>query len=150
MTTGPGDDVAAGRGHLRASDADREQVIEVLKAAFAYGGLVKDEFEARIGQTFGSRTYAELADVTAGLTRAQPVREPVRAQAGKAAVSSPPPARAKKAAAWGAYGIVLPALVAAVIVPGYANIAAAIATTAVIYVVFWLVGSFILIANAEW
>ena len=70
MTTGPGDEVAAGRGHLRASDADREQVIEVLKAAFAYGGLVKDEFEARIGQTFGSRTYAELADVTAGLTRA--------------------------------------------------------------------------------
>ena len=78
------------------------------------------------------------------------MREPARAQAGKAAVSSPSPARAKKAAAWGAYGIVLPALVAAVIVPGYANIAAAIATTAVIYLVFWLVGSFILIANAEW
>ena len=150
MTTGPGDDVAAGRGHLRASDADREQVIEVLKAAFAHGGLVKDEFEARIGQTFGSRTYAELADVTAGLARAQPVRKPARAQAGKAAVSSPSPARAKKAVAWGAYGIVLPALVAAFIVPGYANIAAAIVTTAVIYLAFWLVGSFILIAKAEW
>ena len=113
MTTGPGDDVAAGRGHLRASDADREQVIEVLKAAFAHGGLAKDEFEARIGQTFGSQTYAELADVTAGLTRAQPVRTPTGAQAGKAAVRGPAgPARArvKKAAAWGTYGIVLPAL----------------------------------------
>ena len=150
MTTGPGDEVAAGRGHLRASDADREQVIEVLKATFAYGGLAKDEFEARIGQTFGSRTYAELADVTAGLTRAQPVRKLPLAQAGKAAASSPSPARAKKAAAWGAYGIVLPALFAAVIVPGYANIAAAITMTAVIYLAFWLVGSFILIATAEW
>jgi len=150
MTTGPGDDGAAGRGHLRASDADREQVIEVLKAAFAHGGLVKDEFGVRIGQTFGSRTYAELADVTAGLTRAQPVRKPARPQAGKAAVRGPAPARAKKAVAWGAYGIVLPALFSAVFVSGYANIAAAIAMTAVIYLVFWLVGSFILIANAEW
>ena len=98
MTTGPGDDVAAGRGHLRASDADREQVIEVLKAAFAHGGLVKDEFEARIGQTFGSQTYAELADVTAGLTRAQPVRTPTGAQAGKAAVRGPagPAGRGRK------------------------------------------------------
>ena len=150
MTTGPGDDVAAGRGHLRASDADREQVIEVLKAAFAHGGLVKDEFEARIGQTFGSRTYAELADVTAGLTRARPARNPARAHAGKAAVRGPARAQKAKAAAWGAYGIVLPALSAAVIVPGYSNIAAAIARTVVIYLVFWLVGSFILIANAEW
>ena len=150
---GPGDEITAGaggRGRLRASHADREQVIEVLKAAFAHGGLVKDEFEARIGRTFGSRTYAELADVTAGLARAQPVRKPAPAQAGKASVSSPSPARAKKAAAWGAYGIVLPAVVAAVIVPGYANIAVAIVTTAVIYFVFWLIGSFILIANAEW
>ncbi len=150
MTTGPGDDVTAGRGYLRASDADREQVIEVLKAAFAHGGLVKDEFEARIGQTFGSRTYAELADVTAGLTRARPARNPARAPAGKAAARDPARARAKKAAAWGAYGIVLPALFAAVIVPGYANIVATIARTAVIYLFFWLVGSFILIANAEW
>jgi DUF1707 SHOCT-like domain len=151
VTTGLGDDVTAGRGHLRASDAEREQTIEVLKAAFVHGGLVKDEFEARIGQTFGSRTYAELADVTAGLTRARPARNPARAHAGKAAVRGPARAqKAKKAAAWGAYGIVLPAVVAAVIVPGYANIAAAIATTAVIYLVFWLVGSFILIANAEW
>ncbi len=150
MTTGPGDDVAAGRGHLRASDADREQVIEVLKAAFAHGGLVKDEFEARIGRTFGSRTYAELADVTAGLTRARPVRTPARPQAGKAAARGPARARAKKAAAWGAYGVVLPALFAAVIVPGYANITVAIVKTAGIYFAFWLIGSFILIANAEW
>ncbi|MGO9193509.1 MAG: DUF1707 domain-containing protein [Streptosporangiaceae bacterium] len=150
MTTGPGDDVTAGRGYLRASDADREQVIEVLKAAFAHGGLVKDEFEARIGQTFGSRTYAELADVTAGLTRARPARNPARAPAGKAAARDPARARAKKAAAWGAYGIMLPALFAAVIVPGYADIVATIARTAVIYLFFWLVGSFILIANAEW
>ena len=37
MMTGPGDEKAAGgpdRGHLRASHADREQVIAALRAAF--------------------------------------------------------------------------------------------------------------------
>jgi Domain of unknown function (DUF1707) len=36
-------------GRLRASDADREQAISVLKAAFAQGRLTKGEFDARVG-----------------------------------------------------------------------------------------------------
>ena len=58
---------AAAHGHLRASHADREQVIGVLKAAFVQGRLTKDEFGTRVGQAFTSRTYAELAKVTADL-----------------------------------------------------------------------------------
>jgi DNA-binding beta-propeller fold protein YncE len=75
MTTGPGDEKAAGgpgRGHLRASHADRERVIAALKAAFIQGRLAKDEFDSRVGRALGSRTYAELAaltaDIPAGLT----------------------------------------------------------------------------------
>ena len=82
---GPGDERAAataGRGHLRASHADREQMIDALKAAFVQGRLTKDEFDARVGQTFTSRTYAELATVTADipaeLTGALPRRPPGR------------------------------------------------------------------------
>jgi len=75
----------AGRGRLRASHADREHVVEVLKAAFVQGRLTKDEFDVRVGQTFASRTYAELAaltaDIPAGLIGAQPLRKPARAQA---------------------------------------------------------------------
>ena len=150
---GPGDErplTAAACGHLRASDADREQAIDVLKNAFVQGRLVKDEFEARIGQAFVSRTYADLASVTAGLTGAQPLRKPARAQVGKAADSDPARARAKRAAVWGAYGIILPPLFAAIIVPGYADISVAIATTTVVYFIFWLIGSLIMLANAEW
>src|SRR5215471_14200092 len=79
VTTWPGDDIAAGkvgRGHIRASHADREQVIGVLKTAFVQGMLAKDEFDQRVGQAFASRTYAELAALTAnlpaGLTPANP------------------------------------------------------------------------------
>jgi Domain of unknown function (DUF1707) len=52
---------------LRASRADREQVIDLLKAAFVQGRLTRDEFDARVGQALASRTYAELAAVTADL-----------------------------------------------------------------------------------
>jgi Domain of unknown function (DUF1707) len=86
VTIQPGDDTAAGtgdRGHLRASHADREQVIGTLKAAFVAGMLGKAEFDARVSQAFAARTYADLAAVTAdlpaGLTAAQ-LPQPARAQ----------------------------------------------------------------------
>jgi DUF1707 SHOCT-like domain len=64
------------RGHLRASHADREQVIGTLKAAFVQGMLAKDEFDARVGQAFGSATYAELAALTADLPAMPPAAQP--------------------------------------------------------------------------
>jgi hypothetical protein len=67
----PGDEIAAaegrGRGELRASHADREQAISTLKAAFVQGMLAKDELDQRVGQAFASRTYAELAALTADI-----------------------------------------------------------------------------------
>src|SRR5215469_4794012 len=59
--------VAAGHGHLRASHADRDHVIDTLKAAFVQGRLTKDELDLRVSQTLTSRTYADLATLTADL-----------------------------------------------------------------------------------
>jgi hypothetical protein len=87
---GPGEEIAAGaggRGHLRASHGDRELVIDVLKAAFVQGRLDRDEFDLRVGRALASRTYADLAALTADipvrLTRARPP-EPARESAHKA------------------------------------------------------------------
>ncbi len=87
MTAGPEDQMAvaaAGRSRLRASHADREHVIDMLKAAFVHGRVTKDEFDARVGQAFASRTYAELAAVTADIPARQiadqPPSNPARAQ----------------------------------------------------------------------
>jgi hypothetical protein len=78
----PGDEIAAGAGgrsHLRASHAEREQVIGLLQIAFVQGRLTKDEFDLRVGQALTSRTRMELAALTAdiptGLTGAQPEQE---------------------------------------------------------------------------
>jgi hypothetical protein len=86
MVTGPGDGLAASaadRGYLRVSHAEREQVIGTLKEAFVRGMLAKDEFDLRVGHAFASRTYAELAAVTADLP------------AGLAAARPPVPARVR-------------------------------------------------------
>jgi hypothetical protein len=95
MTPEPGAEnaaTAAGRGHLRASHADREHVIGSLKAAFVQGRLTKDELDLRAGQTFAARTYRELAAVTAdlpaGLTTASAPGQPSRAPMNTAAKAS--------------------------------------------------------------
>jgi Domain of unknown function (DUF1707) len=138
----PGDEIAAaaaGRGHLRVSHADREQVIDTLKAAFVQGRLTKDEFDARIGQTFTSRTYAELAAVTAGIPAglaSQPLRKPARALT-----------RTEKTAAWGVYGIVMPAFLTVAGMPGHTAVGAVAITAAVIYFIFWLVGGILVLGS---
>jgi hypothetical protein len=136
MMAGPGDETAvsaAGRGHLRASHADRDQTVDALKTAFVQGRLTKDEFDTRIGQTLSSRTYAELAMVTAGIP-ARPTPAPPPPE--------PPRRRAGNAARWGASGLVTPAILAAafafVSVPGGGQLGAMAFVIAFGYFVFWL------------
>ena len=79
---GPGDEIAArtaGHGQFRASQADREQAIEVLKTAFVEDRLTKDEFDLRVDQALASRTYAELAAVTGDLHASPAAAEPTAA-----------------------------------------------------------------------
>jgi hypothetical protein len=109
---GPGDERpgAGDRSRLRAAHADREQVIDVVKAAFVQGRLAKDEFDQRIARVFASRTYADLAvltaDIPAGLVRAQASQEPAQ-----------PPARMpmdkKVLRSWASATVVLPGMVVA-------------------------------------
>jgi hypothetical protein len=107
---------------MLASDADREQVVEILKAGFVQGRLTIDELRQRAGLALASRTYAELAvtiaDIPAPPLKAPPAPRPARLSA--QALAKPPvvppgrmPAGAK-AAVWAACVIVaLPAVWAA-------------------------------------
>jgi hypothetical protein len=52
---------------LRASDADREQLIDVLKAAFSEGRLTQDEYTARMEQAYTAKTYGQLRALVADL-----------------------------------------------------------------------------------
>lgn len=104
MATGPWNPRTAGgpaRSRLRASDADRERVIDVLKTAFVQGRLTSEELAERAGQAFMARTYADLAAITADIPDGAVLLPPL-----------PAPARTvrrggRKAAAWVALVLVL-------------------------------------------
>jgi hypothetical protein len=139
---GPGNEIAAeggrGRGGLRASHADRDEVTGILKAAFVQGRLTEDELRARLDQVYASRTYAELAEVTADipieLTAAQSPRDPWRATK----------------IAWRAvYAILLPGMVALILLPGGPRTTAAevVILTTVVYLLFWILGVSVMVAS---
>ena len=55
---------------LRASDADRDRVIDLLRGALADGRLAAGEFDERMGAALASRTLDALAPLTADLIAA--------------------------------------------------------------------------------
>ncbi|KOY59563.1 DUF1707 SHOCT-like domain-containing protein [Streptomyces sp. XY332] len=52
---------------LRASDADRDRVVERLRDAVAEGRIDMEEFEERLEAAYKSKTYAELEPLTRDL-----------------------------------------------------------------------------------
>ena len=56
---------------IRASDQERESVVDVLRDAFTDGRLTFDEFEERTAAAYAAKTWAELWELTADLP-AQP------------------------------------------------------------------------------
>ena len=80
---------------MLAADVDREQVVEILTAAFVQGRLTIDELRLRAGLALASRTYAELAvtiaDIPAPPLKAPPPPRPVRPTAQALAKPPAPP-----------------------------------------------------------
>jgi hypothetical protein len=52
---------------MRASKADRDRAIEVLKVSYAEGRLTRQELDLRLGQALVSRFFEELMLLTADL-----------------------------------------------------------------------------------
>ena len=146
MTPGPGDQTSAGEGRshgdLRTSHADRERVIGTLKAAYVEGRLTEDELGARVGQVYASRTYAELAKVTAAVTADIPAA-PARAG------STRDPWRATKIAWRIEYAIFLPGIVAVLLLPGgpHTSVATVVILITVVYLIFWILGVSLMIGS---
>jgi uncharacterized protein DUF1707/uncharacterized protein DUF4190 len=67
MTIGPVYGTAGGRAQIRAADADRNRVLDILSTAFTEGRLGKDEYDLRMGRALAAVTYADLDMVVADL-----------------------------------------------------------------------------------
>jgi hypothetical protein len=57
---------------MRATDADRDNVHEVLRAAYADGRLTWDEFDTRSSELVVAKTYDELSALTRDLRKPVP------------------------------------------------------------------------------
>ncbi len=64
--------MAAEDAHLRASDTERDQVIEALGQHTADGRLTMEEFEERVGEALAATSRADLAPVLRDLPALQP------------------------------------------------------------------------------
>ena len=78
VTRRPVDDLVSTSAHVRVSDAERQQVVELLKQHTAEGRLTLEEFEERVGETLSARTGAELRTVLRDLPVAETERRPRR------------------------------------------------------------------------
>jgi hypothetical protein len=64
------------RPDLRASDADRQQVVERLRGALDEGRLKMDEYLERMGLAYEAVTYGDLVPLYRDLPEARPVARP--------------------------------------------------------------------------
>jgi hypothetical protein len=64
--------LSAERGNMRASDSDRDHVVELLNVAYSEGRLSKEEYDGRLENAFSARTYADLDQIVADLPVARP------------------------------------------------------------------------------
>jgi len=91
----------AGRGALRVSHEDRDQVAEALRVAAGDGRLTSDELDERLEKALGARTYDDLvpllADLPAAGTSLAPLPGPLASVlAGTAMAGGVAPAPAKE------------------------------------------------------
>ncbi len=69
--------------NLRASDADRERVANVLREAAGDGRLTMDELDQRLDAVYAAKTYAELEPITHDLPGSGATYEPAPSPAVK-------------------------------------------------------------------
>lgn len=107
-------------GSLRASDADRDEIVDRLRRAATEGRIAPDELEQRVQAALKARTYAELDAVVFDLPghAGRPVRRP---------------SRSRSAAGWALATVRANPILALLALP----LLAAVATVLVTAVVMW-------------
>jgi hypothetical protein len=71
--------------HLRAADADRTAVAEILGRHMSAGRLTMDEYDERLARAYAAKTYGELDQITADLPSTAVASRPAPAPAAPAA-----------------------------------------------------------------
>ena len=141
MAAVPGDGIVPlGHRDMRSSSADRERAVDVLKAAFAEGRLDQEEYTTRVEQVYTSRTYGDLAVLTADLP-AGPLGTLEQAKQLPAQATSPapmPPAVRRRRRS----GLPLPFIICLIVVLATAAGHVSVAPAVIVIVLFVMLNIF--------
>ncbi|MXG88661.1 DUF1707 domain-containing protein [Nocardioides sp. YIM 123512] len=83
---------------LRASDADRDRIQQVVNDAYADGRLDRGEYDERSAAVLGARTLGELPPLVADLVAAVPPTSPARPGTATSALELATPAQLQRRA----------------------------------------------------
>lgn len=123
---GDADSMTTNQAAIRASDHDRDAVVQQLEEQTAQGRLTVAEFQERVDAALTARTWGELAELTNDLPVDLPT--PFHSTSSASAASSPGAGRARNACHW---ACLLPFLLAVVVgVAGAPGVAAAVGVAA--------------------
>ena len=84
---------------MRASDRDRQEVVDRLRAGLEDGRLTMEEYVDRMGRAYQAVTYGDLAPLSADLPAAPPVTGPRRPEVPAAGLACAAAAAGPRAAA---------------------------------------------------
>jgi hypothetical protein len=94
---------------IRASDADRERVVEILRQNNIEGRLTSDEFEERMTAAYAAKTMGALAELTTDLPVDLAAHARQQAELARRQAAQVPVSRQLRAAisSWVSLGVVL-------------------------------------------
>jgi hypothetical protein len=94
---------------IRASDADRERVVEILRQNNIEGRLTSDEFEERMTAAYAAKTMGALAELTTDLPVDLAAHTRQQAELARRQAAQVPVSRQLRAAisSWVSLGVVL-------------------------------------------
>lgn len=140
MAVVPGDGIVPlDHRNMRSSSADRERAVDVLKAAFAEGRLDQEEYTDRVEQVYTSRTYGDLATLTADLPAGPlgTLEQPKQLPAPAAPQASMPPMRRRRRG-----GLPLPFIICLIVVLATAAGHVSVAPAVIVIVLFVMLNIF--------
>lgn len=130
-------------GAIRASDSDRERVVDLLRGGYTEGRLTLEEFDERTTAAYAARTWSQLRELTSDL----PVEVNLRRPPGSA-VGPPPSGRAAAQPGPGmpppvpagrpVFFPVLPFVILFIVLAGSVHAAAFAVLPAIVVLMVWL------------
>lgn len=120
---------------IRASDQERESVVDVLRDAYAEGRLTLEEFEERTSAAYAAKTWIDLRELTADLPAEPPLGADLNHRWRAAPPQAAPPARRPHQARRGSpLGPLLPILFAWIMIEAAAGASSIAAALSVVFI----------------